>query len=474
MRKREDKIARAAHIKRHTEGTSNEISFSVLDAAKNGLDGDDRGSARPHFPLLGAIPLFTLGDVKKPVATPKKERGLPLSTGEFVSAESSSARSSTPQTVPGIATDAPDAAELPAAPSASTGVLPRSQSQSAGKTASSGLKRSSEAPAWQTPAEEVAQRKMRRKRRRRVAFGAACLALVALLGAGLLTVYSSYQIQQDKRKLLGATIERIAEDDEAVSSFDKQVTKVLGASLSTLDADDFEESCQKVTHSLDQVEESLLQVKAALEEMQSDLVDVNDQEAANKAIETINARVSMIHSGSDALSETTLALRSYAAAQSGWNALLEADSLARDAAALVEDTNEENVRASMDKSNQSIEAFSRAKEELVEAQGAYGVDLEVFLEYLDLRIEAQRSALASDQAYLDRDKEMTASANGRYNELDAQAVELIKGREDDPLTLIEKELSEKVESPAASYVTERSRASDADAFLRDYLGGIPK
>ena len=34
MRRRDDKIARAAHIKERTHGTSNEISLSVLDAAK--------------------------------------------------------------------------------------------------------------------------------------------------------------------------------------------------------------------------------------------------------------------------------------------------------------------------------------------------------------------------------------------------------------------------------------------------------
>ena len=56
MGKREDKITRAAHIKRHTRGTSNEISFSVLDAAKNALEGDDDGLK--HRP--GRISLFTL------------------------------------------------------------------------------------------------------------------------------------------------------------------------------------------------------------------------------------------------------------------------------------------------------------------------------------------------------------------------------------------------------------------------------
>ena len=89
MGKWEDKITRAAHIKKHTRGTSNEISFSVLDAAKNALDGDANDKQK-HAPFSGRISLFTLpGRRKKPAGTPTKERGLPLSTGDFVSVEDS-------------------------------------------------------------------------------------------------------------------------------------------------------------------------------------------------------------------------------------------------------------------------------------------------------------------------------------------------------------------------------------------------
>ncbi len=89
MDKWEDKITRAAHIKKHTRGTSNEISFSVLDAAKNALDGDANDKQK-HAPFSGRISLFTLpGRRKKPAGTPTKERGLPLSTGDFVSVEDS-------------------------------------------------------------------------------------------------------------------------------------------------------------------------------------------------------------------------------------------------------------------------------------------------------------------------------------------------------------------------------------------------
>ena len=72
MAKRIDKVAKAAHIKRNTEGTSNEISFSVLDAAKNSLDGE--GSSSP----FGTISLFTLPGKKKHISTPSKDEGLAL------------------------------------------------------------------------------------------------------------------------------------------------------------------------------------------------------------------------------------------------------------------------------------------------------------------------------------------------------------------------------------------------------------
>ena len=82
MGKRNDKLGRAAHIKRHTVGTSNEISFSVLDAAKNELEGDVGKDAASRPSRFGHISLFTLPlRRKKNIATPTKERGLLLSSG---------------------------------------------------------------------------------------------------------------------------------------------------------------------------------------------------------------------------------------------------------------------------------------------------------------------------------------------------------------------------------------------------------
>ena len=74
-------MSNAVHIKRHTRGTSNEISFSVLDAAKNAQDEPSSSRRAPQHPILGAISMFTLGRWKKPIRTPRREHGLTLSTG---------------------------------------------------------------------------------------------------------------------------------------------------------------------------------------------------------------------------------------------------------------------------------------------------------------------------------------------------------------------------------------------------------
>ena len=53
------------HIKRRTRGSSNEISFSVLDAAREARDADERDRREGGS---GGPSLFTLGKGKKPVS----------------------------------------------------------------------------------------------------------------------------------------------------------------------------------------------------------------------------------------------------------------------------------------------------------------------------------------------------------------------------------------------------------------------
>ncbi|WP_165052751.1 MULTISPECIES: hypothetical protein [unclassified Adlercreutzia] len=550
MRSRADKIAGAAHIKHHTKGTSNEISLSVLDAAKAAKEADAR-SAEPKARLsrLGSIPLFTLGRAKKPVATPTKERGLPLSTGEFVSAEDGQVKgSSTPQTVPGIAVERSTAVGSGAASSdggvsavaaggsltgaagassaggagagagiasvgaasaavsagggtvGSSGVLPSAVSAGMGGRGTGGLvpsassslsqhgsassrRSAATAPAWETPQEEVARRKAKRKRSRRLALAGISLAVVLVMVAGAATLYAGLQMQQDKKAQLVTYIQQIEETDSIILPFDDLVVQASSKPLEQLAEEGF---LNAVTQSdagaaqalsalqLEEAERTLAEVKRSVESLQEGVVDNDVKETANQALISINARLNMIQSGSAALKETLRALTPFDHAQRGWDLILQGDAAARAAAALVEEINADNVNASMEKSNEAIELFTQAREQLVEAQAGYEVELEPFLYYVDLRIESQRLALSSDQAYLDRDKEMLAEANEAYNKADAEAVALIKEQKGNPQTLVSERFEQNTQADFDSYAADRARAAAADAFLRDYLGSMGK
>lgn len=64
------------HIKRRTRGSSNEISFSVLDAAREARDAEERDRREGGS---GGPSLFTLGKGKKPRPTPVKGQSIVLS-----------------------------------------------------------------------------------------------------------------------------------------------------------------------------------------------------------------------------------------------------------------------------------------------------------------------------------------------------------------------------------------------------------
>lgn len=466
MKKLSDKIARAAHIKHHTKGTSNEISFSVLDAARSALDGE-KGPAEPKDALPGIISLFTLGRGRKPISTPVKEKGLHLPSGEFVSLEegpsvaSGLASLAGPQVSTKLAQGgAPPASEtsasaVPGSPSAA----PSRQLSSAGHAS------------WRTPEEDVARRKHTRIRRKRLAQAAAACAALALLSLGIYALVSVMEEQRDVRGKLVGGIENVEEADVSVVSFDELVVSVINDDAMVLDVSEISRSYEELSSQLDDSYDELDSAKELIERLQSDLTDNREKEAANQAIAAINARLNMIDSGRLIVEEAIAARTAMQHAAEGWDYLLEADALARDAAALVSDTSVDSVTASMEKTREATSLFESAAAAFDSAQAAYSsLDMDPYTRYVDLRIAAQICALASDQAYLDRDKDTAAAQNDEYNSLDAQAAELASSITTNPAETAAELFAQATSEAEASYLAERSIASSADAVLRGYLG----
>ena len=469
MKNKQVKISHAAHIKRHTKGTSNEISFSVLDAAKNAQDEDGHSRSageRRHFPRLGGISLFTMGRAKKPAPTPSKESGLTLTSGEFVSSDGTHESRSTPSVLPGIATDSTGETTVGLA-SAAPGYA--STGGTAPKLSSKDSPGGMPVPAWKAPAAEVKQRKAARKLRRFALVSAISIACIAGLAVGGMALYAGYQAKQDTHGQLVAAVKQVQGTQEKLEQFDALVMSAWKTPVSEIDSDGMSASLRECASTRDDAKLTLASEKKAIEFLQPFLGSAQELEDSNQALVAINALTNTLLSGEEVVKQSVSAAQASDTAAEGWEILLEADSLARDAAALVTSTSIENVTLSMEKSKEALEKFNQARSAVSSAATMTTADLSDLLEYIDLRIESQNHALASDQAYLERNKELAQQENDAYNQLDNQAVELVKQGDLDPLKKIQAAYEDAVAEALESYDADRSRAESAlkalDALL---------
>lgn len=466
MAGRGHKINHAAHVKRSTQGTSNELSFSVLDAKRESLEGSARkegtrsrgrtarmtGRRERRGPLakLGAVSLFTLGARRKPPSTPERERGLTLPGGAFVSTEADR-------------TTASLAGPVHAAPREGLG-------RGSGSPAALAAPR---ATSWQAPPEEVARRKSLRRRRRLGVFALGlALALVAVGFLGTMG-YSLIQAQKALRGDLSLALADIQRADEAIIPMDELVAERINVGVSQGDASELAADWEALQPQLDQALSDLAAARQDVEAVQEKLVDARDKEAANRALIAANARVNMISAARDLMEEAVPGRSVQQATEESWARTLEADGLARDAAAALGSMSKDTVSQSMALSEQALAAFTEARDDLDAAAAAYPqADFSAFVSYLNLRIDSQYAAIASDKAYLARDKTAMADQNTRYNELDARAAEAAQALEGDPTGVVGPLYATAAADATAAYSSERLQAGDADAFLRDYLGSL--
>ena len=462
MGKRNDKLGRAAHIKRHTVGTSNEISFSVLDAAKNELEGDVGKDAAARPSRFGHVSLFTLPlRRKKSIATPTKERGLLLSSGEFASAENP-----TPASSLGTVDVGSPKSDVGGPTTVPTGA-PRKTAAAGSAAPAAGAPAPVPSKLVRSPEEEIALRKARRRLHRMLAATLVVVVGLCLAGAGGWYLYQDHQRHLHQVAQLDEALDLIREADETVVALDGIVANPLDAgSLAQADS-----VLAKLPAALAQLEEA----DAAARRVSVDLRESEDKEAANQTVAATGARTALIESGRQIVEQAQRADEAARAVREAWQRVVEADALARDAAALVADTTAEHVTASKDKTNAAVGAFADAQAALEALDSAYAdVDLVGLLDYVAKRIEAMGYALASDDAFLAKNKEEAVAQNDAYNRADAEAATLAAGLPDDVAQLVFDAYDQATGTLFETYSTARSQAGAADAFLRDYLGTTSK
>ena len=439
MAKRIDKVAKAAHIKRNTEGTSNEISFSVLDAAKNSLDGE--GSSSP----FRTISLFTLPGKKKHISTPSKDEGLALTQRE-VSRSSARAQSR----------------------------FERRQRRLEQKRERGAARGSHSAREPRSFDAEVASRKRARKRGRLIVSFALIVALLAVAGGLTWWGFGTYQDQQTYKGVLSSAISELSGNDELLAEIDV-VVDLANSDVTSLSLDDTLDVQKKVQDGkstcideLNEAEEAVGQVAIS---SSSDASNTPD----SKVVDTITARRQMLTSGAAIIDDTVSVLQARQEATKGWQLVLAADGLAREAADIASSATSADMQASTEKSQQAIESFSKAKTALQNAEQLFPqLDLSAYMSYIDKRLEAQGYAIESNDALINRDTQAATEHNDAYNNAEKQAGELAEKLPEDPDELVVDAFKSKTASSREMYENARSQAQSADAFIRDYLGTFNK
>lgn len=440
MAKRIDKVAKAAHIKRNTEGTSNEISFSVLDAAKNSLDGE--GNSSP----FGTISLFTLPGKRKSISTPSKDEGLALTQREV---SPSSARSQNR--------------------------FERRQRRLEQKRESGAARGSHSAREPRSFDAEVASRKRARKRGRLIVSFALTVALLAVAGGLTWWGFGTYQDQQTYKGVLSSAISELSGTDELLAEIDAVVVDLANSDVTSLSLDDTLDVQKKVQDG----KSTCIDELNAAEEAVGQVAISSSSDASNtpdsKVVDTITARRQMLTSGAAIIDDTVSVLQARQEATKGWQLVLAADGLAREAADIASSATSADMQASTEKSLQAIESFSKAKTALQNAEQLFPqLDLSAYMSYIDKRLEAQGYAIESNDALINRDTQAATEHNDAYNNAEKQAGELAEKLPEDPDELVVDAFNSKTASSREMYENARSQAQSADAFIRDYLGTFNK
>lgn len=439
-RRTKNKIGSAAHIKRNTEGTSNEISFSVLDAAKMEFEGQIK---RPEIGGgLGRISLFTLSGRRKTHETPTRTEELPLS---------SSAQSSLPMTTQtrSVQVDSPDRKES------------AKQAKAAARAAKKKERRERAERMAFSPEYEIARRKGRRRLHRVAAALFVVIATVAIVGVAGTALFNVYKANEGSVSSLQDALANISAADETLVSLDGIVNDPVNP--------DNEETVATLAKDLPAAREELAAAYSAIEAAFGDIVNPRDREAASNALGSVDARISMVDFGVPIVEESSAALSARASAVAAWNDIMAADSLAREAASLANESTVESITESKARTEEAIDALNEASYLIATAQKAYpAADLSAFSDYIAKRIEALNHAIASDDAFLAEDTTTALSENEAYNNADAQAAELAASLPTSVESVIEEAFEGEMTDEIAAYEEARSRAASTDAFLRTY------
>ncbi|WP_165062745.1 hypothetical protein [Adlercreutzia sp. ZJ154] len=381
-------------------------------------------------------------------------------------------------------------------------------------------------PAWELPQEELNARRTKRRRGRRLMAAAITLAVAAIVVVVASIVVVNVQRQLDHVAYTKSVLQKVLDECDQLQPFNDSINDALVQNIGTKSYSDLESNYKTAQTQSSQHDKRLHDLKSEIEDAQQYLTLPADKEAANQGLAAINAQLNLIQMAASDMEFALPAQKAYSDAESAVGDILHANDLAREATELTSNINAENAAASKAKSEECLAALQTASEKLnsvqnevltlsnavesTDSQSSTGSSedenkqqpeasaedkseqqpealtdnqneqqpetpadpdavVSTYIEYVNLRIKAQESAIASMQAYIDRDKTTLQQANDTYNQLETQAASLMA----EQTLLPSDDVSAAFNKARTPYVdqwnSELARVTVACSAIRDYL-----
>lgn len=406
------------HIKSHTKGTSNELSFSVLDAAR-----DSQSKASQDKLSVGELDLYTVrGHKGKPKGAPKKNEALLYQSDSLAHHHKKAKRTWKSKAAPIKSNTS----------SGFMGVVTKKRF-SLGK----------------------------------VVIGLGTLAIVAAMVVFATKLFQSETLEQAYyQNQLDGAIAAVSQTDEAFAALQILADDLLGS---------HPDEEKIIADQRTRVGDTLSSVEDQARQASEHLKDRYDQQAAGNIVASITSRTALWNVGLSLVDEAAAAKAAKASMEEGWNLTLEGDGLLKNAATEILGAMRSSIETAQNSTMAAQGAFEQARTYFTEVQNIYpAYDIAPFITYVDKRLEACTYAVASNQALLDHDVELAQEQNDAYNKADSEAVLLADELPRNPVSTINEAFTNNIEQNKKIYQTTLSQTENTDAFIRDYLGGDKK
>lgn len=302
-------------------------------------------------------------------------------------------------------------------------------------------------------------------RRRRGKIVLALVLVAVALGAMGVAGWIYYEDLTTKRE----AVERLDEATALVEAADKvvlDVDEVVRAEIGAEVGAQAEELAPQLPGAMDDLADALSLIEESLPDLpDEEIVYAVALEASAKA------RLDMLEEAGQILEANRKAAAALTLATEAWDLVLEADELSTEAVEEYNKLTREGVTKSSELTDKARENIVKAKELFSEAATGFPeVDLEGYVEYCDAKLDALEISKQADEAWLAGKPAEANTLGEKYNEAEKELVERAKELPSSPAEAIAEAYEELAGEATEAYFEARTRATEADAYLREVAG----